>query len=274
MLGLAALAAVIGLAAIIGAFLAGMVVGESERAPRARDRDRAGGRLLHAVLLRVRGGAGGPRRVRQPRHDRAAGGNHRAGGRRQVRGAFLGALPLGRARAALVAWGMVPRGEVEIIVAGLALTAGAIGTDLYAVIVAMVVITGRGRAAADGAAGAARGTRAAPPRRPRQPAAVGNEEAPRGRGASHRSRLRADRPIGLLAAGRDLDHRCFPLVPVPVSSLGDPVQGRLARGRVRNAARRLRGEDPAAVGAIWTVWFQERRVQRADAVRRRPDRAG
>ena len=36
---------------------------------------------------------------------------------------------------------MVPRGEVEIIVAGLALTAGAIKPDLYAVIVGMVAIT-------------------------------------------------------------------------------------------------------------------------------------
>ena len=36
---------------------------------------------------------------------------------------------------------MVPRGEVEIIVAGLALTAGAFKPDLYGVIVGMVVIT-------------------------------------------------------------------------------------------------------------------------------------
>lgn len=47
----------------------------------------------------------------------------------------------GRRRATLIAWGMVPRGEVEIIVAGLALAAGAIGRELYAVIVGMVVIT-------------------------------------------------------------------------------------------------------------------------------------
>jgi Kef-type K+ transport system membrane component KefB len=36
---------------------------------------------------------------------------------------------------------MVPRGEVEIIVAGLALAAGAFGSDLYLVVVGMVVIT-------------------------------------------------------------------------------------------------------------------------------------
>lgn len=56
-------------------------------------------------------------------------------------GSFLGAIRSGRRRATLIAWGMVPRGEVEIIVAGLALAAGAIERDLYAVIVGMVVIT-------------------------------------------------------------------------------------------------------------------------------------
>jgi len=141
MLGLAALAAQIGLAAIIGAFLAGMVVGESserhaletETAPVAAfftpfffgfvgaQVDPAAfssvstiGLLLAITLLAV-----------------AA----------KFAGSFLGAIGAGRRRATLIAWGMVPRGEVEIIVAGLALTAGAIKPDLYAVIVGMVAIT-------------------------------------------------------------------------------------------------------------------------------------
>jgi Kef-type K+ transport system membrane component KefB len=141
MLGLAALAAQIGLAAIIGAFLAGMVVGESserhaletETAPVAAfftpfffgfvgaQVDPAAfsslstvGLLLAITLLAV-----------------AA----------KFAGSFAGAIRAGRRRATLIAWGMVPRGEVEIIVAGLALTAGAIKPDLYAVIVGMVAIT-------------------------------------------------------------------------------------------------------------------------------------
>ena len=48
---------------------------------------------------------------------------------------------MGRDRALLIGWAMVPRGEVEIIVAGLALSAGAFGPDLYLVVVGMVVIT-------------------------------------------------------------------------------------------------------------------------------------
>jgi len=54
---------------------------------------------------------------------------------------LLGALRVGRDRALLIGWAMVPRGEVEIIVAGLALSAGAFGPDLYLVVVGMVVIT-------------------------------------------------------------------------------------------------------------------------------------
>jgi Kef-type K+ transport system membrane component KefB len=36
---------------------------------------------------------------------------------------------------------MVPRGEVEIVIAGLALAAGAFDHETYAVVVAMVVLT-------------------------------------------------------------------------------------------------------------------------------------
>lgn len=141
MLGLAALAAQIGLAAIIGAFLAGMVVGESserhaletETAPVAAfftpfffgfvgahvDPAVFGslgtlGLLASVTLLAV-----------------AA----------KFAGSYLGAIRTGRRRATLIAWGMVPRGEVEIIVAGLALSAGAFDAPLYAAIVGMVVIT-------------------------------------------------------------------------------------------------------------------------------------
>ncbi|MEO5986675.1 MAG: cation:proton antiporter, partial [Candidatus Limnocylindria bacterium] len=56
-------------------------------------------------------------------------------------GAFLGAIRLGRAEATLIGWGMVPRGEVGIVVAGLGLQVGAIEGELYTVVVAMAVIT-------------------------------------------------------------------------------------------------------------------------------------
>jgi Kef-type K+ transport system membrane component KefB len=36
---------------------------------------------------------------------------------------------------------MVPRGEVGIVVAGLGLSAGAIGSDVYSIVVAMAIVT-------------------------------------------------------------------------------------------------------------------------------------
>jgi len=141
MLGLAALASLIGLAAIIGAFLAGMVVGESserhaleaEVAPVAAfftpfffgfigaQVDLAGLASAEALLL-------------------LAGITALAVASKFV-GAFIGALGEGRWRAALVGWGMVPRGEVGIVVAGLGLSAGAIGSEIYSVVVGMAIIT-------------------------------------------------------------------------------------------------------------------------------------
>ncbi|MDQ2674122.1 MAG: cation:proton antiporter [Chloroflexota bacterium] len=141
MLGLAALASLIGLAAIIGAFLAGMVVGESserhaleaEVAPVAAfftpfffgfigaQVDLAGLASVEAVglLLGITALAIGTKFV----------------------GAFIGAVSQGRWRALLVGWGMVPRGEVGIVVAGLGLSAGAIDGQIYSVVVGMAIAT-------------------------------------------------------------------------------------------------------------------------------------
>ena len=141
MLGLAALAAFIGLAAIIGAFLAGMVVGESSerRALEAEVEpvaafftpfffgfigaqvDLAGLASANALLLLA--------------------GITLIAVAAKFAGAFLGAVRLGAPRATLIGWGMVPRGEVGIVVAGLGLSAGAIGSELYSVVVGMAILT-------------------------------------------------------------------------------------------------------------------------------------
>ncbi len=141
MLGLAALAAQIGLAAIIGAFLAGMVVGESSE-QHALETETAPVAAFFTPFFFGFVGA---------QVDPAAFGSLATIGllvgvtvlaiAAKFAGSFLGAIRLGRDRAALIAWGMVPRGEVEIIVAGLALTAGAFDANVYAVIVGMVVAT-------------------------------------------------------------------------------------------------------------------------------------
>jgi Kef-type K+ transport system membrane component KefB len=141
MLGLAALSAVIGLAAIIGAFLAGMVVGESserhaleaEVAPVAAfftpfffgfigaQVDLAVLADLEAILILL-------------------GITALAIGSKFI-GAFVGAVRQGLWRGVLVGWGMVPRGEVGIVVAGLGLSAGAIDSEIYSVVVGMAILT-------------------------------------------------------------------------------------------------------------------------------------
>jgi Kef-type K+ transport system membrane component KefB len=141
MLGLAALSAIIGLAAIIGAFLAGMVVGESserhalesEVAPVAAfftpfffgaigaQVDLAG--LADLGVLALLAGVTVVAVVTK------------------FAGALLGAIRLGMRRATLIGAGMVPRGEVGIVVAGLGLQTGAIGASVYSVVVGMAILT-------------------------------------------------------------------------------------------------------------------------------------
>ncbi|MBA2633201.1 MAG: cation:proton antiporter [Chloroflexi bacterium] len=141
MLGLAALASQIGLAAIIGAFLAGMVVGESSE--------------RHALEAEVAPVAA----FFTPFFFGAIGAQVNLAGLADLGtlalvvgvtllavatkfiGAVIGAIRLGWAQAVLIGWGMVPRGEVGIVVAGLGLQIGAIDGELYTVVVAMAILT-------------------------------------------------------------------------------------------------------------------------------------
>jgi len=59
----------------------------------------------------------------------------------KLAGAWLGALGLGRPEALFVGWGMVPRGEVGIVVASIGAAAGVLDDRAFAVIVAMSVAT-------------------------------------------------------------------------------------------------------------------------------------
>lgn len=141
MLGLAAASAAIGLAAIIGAFLAGLVAGES----RERHALEAEVAPVAAFFTPFFFGAIGAQVQLVSLTDPAVLGlaalvTVLAIGTKLV-GAFAGALRLGARRAAIVGLGMVPRGEVGIVVAGLGLQLGTINTGLYAAVVAMCVAT-------------------------------------------------------------------------------------------------------------------------------------
>ena len=59
----------------------------------------------------------------------------------KLAGGFLGALPLGKRGALIVGVGMIPRGEVGVVVASLGLAAGVFSPRTYALIVAMSLLT-------------------------------------------------------------------------------------------------------------------------------------
>jgi Na+:H+ antiporter len=141
MLGLAALSAAIGLAAIIGAFLAGMVVGESSERDALEKETAPIAALFTPFFFGFIGAQIDPTVFGTPTTVALLLGITVVAVVTKFAGSFLGALRVGRDRALLIGWAMVPRGEVEIIVAGLALAAGAFGPDLYLVVVGMVVIT-------------------------------------------------------------------------------------------------------------------------------------
>ncbi len=140
-LGLAAFAAQIGLAAIIGAFLAGMIIAET------RDQSPIETEIapLYAffppfffafigleVSLAVFADVGTLLLLA---------GITVLAIVTKFAGAYVGALRMGKRDAAFVGVGMVPRGEVGIIVAGIGNATGTIDGELFAVIVGMSVLT-------------------------------------------------------------------------------------------------------------------------------------
>lgn len=141
MLGLAALASFIGLAAIIGAFLAGTVVGESSEREALESEVAPVAAFFTPFFFGFIGaqvdlvGLASSQAI-----GLLAGVTALAIGAKFI-GALLGAIGEGWARATLVGWGMVPRGEVGIVVAGLGLSTGAIGPEIYSVVVGMAILT-------------------------------------------------------------------------------------------------------------------------------------
>lgn len=140
-LGLAAFSAEIGLAAIIGAFLAGMIVAET------RDRGDFEQEVapLYAffppfffVFIGLQVDLGS---LADPEVLAALAGITLLALATKFAGAWLGARSLGARNALAVGVGMVPRGEVGIIVAGIGATAGVVSGSLFTVIVGMSILT-------------------------------------------------------------------------------------------------------------------------------------
>jgi Kef-type K+ transport system membrane component KefB len=140
-LGLAAFAANIGLAALIGAFLAGMIVAETKDHFSIEEEVRPLyaffppfffafigveldlGTLLsgHALVLLAAVTAIAAAAKLVP--------------------AYLAARPLGRQEARIVGVGMIPRGEVGIVVASIGAAEGVVDPELFGVVVGMSILT-------------------------------------------------------------------------------------------------------------------------------------
>lgn len=140
-LGVAALAQVIGLAAIVGAFLAGMVMAESPDHFELEEKFEPIGEFLVPFFFVITGAAVDPTQF--------AGGGVLAvvgvvvvlAALGKIVGCGLAASRLGWKSAAIVGVGMIPRGEVGIIVANEGAKIGAIDAGTFAVVIAMSIIT-------------------------------------------------------------------------------------------------------------------------------------
>ena len=140
-LGLAAFAAQIGLAAIIGAFLAGMVVAETREQHPIEDEVAPLYAFFPPFFFVFIGTEVDLGELADPAALAFLALVTAVAVATKFVGAFLGARELGRGDAAFVAVAMVPRGEVGIIVASIGAMAGVVDERLFAVIVGMSILT-------------------------------------------------------------------------------------------------------------------------------------
>jgi Kef-type K+ transport system membrane component KefB len=140
-LGLAAFAAEIGLAAIIGAFLAGLMVAETKEQHPIEDEIAP----LYAFFPPFFFAFIGIELDLDALADGGAlallAGVTLAAILTKLAGAALGARGMRPRDRGLVAIGMVPRGEVGIIVASIGMAAGVVDAELFAVVVGMSILT-------------------------------------------------------------------------------------------------------------------------------------
>ena len=140
-LGLAWLSTLLGLAAIIGAFLAGMIASETRQQHVLEQQTQPLLALLTPFFFVITGSKIDLRQLASGEALAMLAVVTVIAIVSKLAGGWLGALALGRRSAAIVGLGMVPRGEVGVVVASLGLTAGVFSDRIYAVIVAMSLLT-------------------------------------------------------------------------------------------------------------------------------------
>jgi Kef-type K+ transport system membrane component KefB len=138
-LGLAALSETIGLAAIIGAFLAGLIF--EFKKSEVTSQVEPIYEFLVPFFFAVTGSRLDPGVFVDPSILGLAAAVTVLAVVTKVAAGYWGSRSLGRGDAILVGVGMVPRGEVGLIVASIGLGLGIISIDLYGVVVAMTIVT-------------------------------------------------------------------------------------------------------------------------------------
>lgn len=140
MLLIALLAGVIGLAAIIGAFVAGLIIAETEAREEIEHEMRPLELIFAPFFFAVTGAAVDLSALLVPTIGVLAVGLAVIGVVTKLAAGFA-ARGLGRWSAVTVGVGMVPRGEVGIVVANLGLGYGLLTGDLFSAVVVAVVLT-------------------------------------------------------------------------------------------------------------------------------------
>lgn len=140
-LGLAWLATRFGLAAIIGAFLAGMIASETRQREQLEIQTRPLLALLTPFFFVLTGAKVQLAQLASRESLWLLLAATVIALLTKLAGGWLGALKLGPRGALTVGVGMMPRGEVGVVIAALGLGAGVFSARIYAVIVAMSLLT-------------------------------------------------------------------------------------------------------------------------------------
>jgi Kef-type K+ transport system membrane component KefB len=137
----ALLASVVGLAAIIGAFVVGLIIAESPVREEVQHEFRPLVAIFTPFFFAVTGANVDLGALADPSLLALAVVLAVLGVLTKLVGGVMGAWRLGRWNSVVVGLGMSPRGEVGIVVAALGLSLGLVDSDLYAVLIAAVVAT-------------------------------------------------------------------------------------------------------------------------------------
>lgn len=140
-LGLAYVSTLLGLAAIIGAFLAGMITSETRQQPALEKQIEPLLALLTPFFFVITGSKIDMHQLASWHAGQMLFAVTMIAIASKMIGGFLGALPLGPRGATVVGIGMVPRGEVGVVVASLGLRSGIFADQIYAIVVAMSLLT-------------------------------------------------------------------------------------------------------------------------------------